>query len=76
MATRSPTPASPASVTPLAPSAIPNRMISASPRVMIAAAVFSPNPAPAAIPQASAMTFLHAPPTSAPITSALVYGRK
>ena len=43
---------------------------------MIAAAVFSPSPTPAAIPQASAMTFLHAPPTSAPMTSALVYGRK
>ena len=28
------------------------------------------------MPQASAMTFLHAPPTSAPMTSALVYGRK
>ena len=43
---------------------------------MIAAAVFSPSPTPAAIPHASAMTFLHAPPISAPITSALVYGRK
>ena len=43
---------------------------------MIAAAVFSPSPTPAAMPQASAMTFLHAPPTSAPMTSALVYGRK
>lgn len=28
------------------------------------------------MPDASAMTFLHAPPTSAPMTSALVYGRK
>ena len=43
---------------------------------MIAAAVFSPSPTPAAMPQASAMTFLHAPPISVPITSALVYGRK
>ncbi len=56
----------------LAPNAIPSRMISARPRVMMAAAVFSPSPTPAAIPHASAMTFLQAPPTSAPITSALV----
>ncbi len=76
VATRSPTPASPAMVAGLAPNAIPSRMISARPRVMIAAAVFSPSPTPAAIPQANAMTFLHAPPTSAPMTSALVYGRK
>ena len=39
---------------------------------MMAAAVFSPSPTPAAMPQASAMTFLHAPPTSVPMTSALV----
>src|SRR5258707_4336903 len=76
VATRSPTPASPAMVAGLAPNAIPSRMISARPRVMIAAAVFSPNPTPAATPQATAMTFLHAPPTSAPMTSALVYRRR
>ena len=35
-----------------------------------------PNPLPEAIPQANAMTFLQAPPISAPITSVLVYGRK
>ncbi len=43
---------------------------------MIAATVFSPSPTPAAMPQANAITFLQAPPTSAPMTSALVYGRK
>ncbi|CPA71535.1 Uncharacterised protein [Mycobacterium tuberculosis] len=47
-------------------------MISARPRVMIAAAVFSPSPMPTAIPHASAMMFLHAPPISVPTTSALV----
>ncbi|CKU63330.1 Uncharacterised protein [Mycobacterium tuberculosis] len=72
MATRSPTPARPANVAPLAPSAVPSRMISARPRVMIAAAVFSPSPMPTAIPHASAMMFLHAPPISVPTTSALV----
>ena len=46
VATRSPTPARPASVAGLAPNAIPSRMISASPRVMIAATVFSPSPTP------------------------------
>ena len=44
VATRSPTPARPASVAGLAPNAIPSRMISASPRVMIAATEFSPMP--------------------------------
>ena len=44
--------------------------------IIIAAAVFSPSPTPAAIPQASAMTFLHAPPISVPTTSALVEGRR
>ncbi len=39
---------------------------------MIAAAVFSPSPTPAAIPHASAMTFLQAPPISVPTTSLLV----
>ena len=60
----------------LAPSAMPSRMISARPRVRIAAAVFSPRPTPTAIPDAKAMTFLQAPPTSVPTTSLLVYGRK
>jgi hypothetical protein len=36
VATRSPTPARPASVAPLAPTAMPSRMIPARPRVMIA----------------------------------------
>lgn len=31
-----------------------------------------PNPTPAAMPQLSAITFLHAPPTSQPTTSELV----
>ncbi|EUA02538.1 glycerol-3-phosphate dehydrogenase domain protein [Mycobacterium kansasii 732] len=44
--------------------------------MMMAAAVFSPNPTPTAIPHASAMTFLQAPPISVPMTSLLVYGRK
>ncbi len=50
MATRSPTPANPASVAGVAPSAIPNRITSARPRVMMAATVFSPSPTPTAIP--------------------------
>ena len=40
--------------------------------VMMAAEVFSPSPAPAAMPHDSAMTFLQAPPISAPTTSELV----
>src|SRR6202000_944353 len=76
VATRSPTPARPASVAPLAPSAIPSRMISARPRVMIAAAVFSPRATPAALPHEIWITCLQAPPTSVPTTSLLVYGRK
>ena len=59
-----------------APSAIPSRIISASPRVIRVAWAFSPNPSPAAIPLASAMTFFTEPPNSAPTTSVPVYGRK
>jgi hypothetical protein len=72
VATRSPSPASPAKVSGSAPSATPRRAVSASPRVMSEARVLSPNPIPAATPQASAMTFLPAPPSSQPITSVLV----
>ncbi|SLJ82521.1 Uncharacterised protein [Mycobacteroides abscessus subsp. abscessus] len=76
VATRSPTPASPASVTGSAPRVTASRMISARPRVMRLAMELSPRPMPAAMPQASAITFLQAPPISQPITSVLVYGRK
>ena len=46
------------------------------PRVIKEAFVLSPNPMPSAIPTASAMTFFTAPPSSQPITSVFVYGRK
>ena len=59
-----------------APSAAPSREVSASPRVMRLALVLSPKPMPSAMPTARAMTFLTAPPSSQPTTSALVYGRK
>ena len=72
VATRSPTPASPAKVAGSAPSATPSRAVSASPRVMIEALVLSPMPMPSAMPTASAMTFFTAPPSSMPMTSVLV----
>jgi hypothetical protein len=72
VATRSPSPASPAKVLLSAPRASPNRVISARPRVMIEALVLSPNPIPSAIPHASAMTFFTAPHSSTPTTSVLV----
>ena len=72
VATRSPRPARPAKVRGSAPMAMPRRVISARPRVMRDARVFSPSPLPEAMPQARAMTFLQAPPISAPITSVLV----
>jgi hypothetical protein len=43
---------------------------------MTAASVLPPKPMPCAIPAASAMTFLTAPPTSTPGRSSLVYTRK
>ena len=72
VAMRSPSPASPAKVTGSAPSATPSRAVSARPRVMIEALVLSPMPMPSAMPTASAMTFLTAPPSSVPTTSVLV----
>ena len=38
--------------------------------------MLSPKPMPCPMPQASAMTFFTAPPSSQPTTSVLVYGRK
>ena len=76
MATRSPSPASPANVIGSAPSAAPSRAVSASPRVISVARVLSPKPIPSAIPQASAITFFTAPPSSQPTTSPFVYGRR
>lgn len=38
--------------------------------------VLSPRPMPSAMPTARPMTFLTAPPSSQPMTSVLVYGRK
>ena len=72
VSTRSPSPASPASVAGSPPSVTASRVISASPRVTSAARVFSPSPRPSARPVATAMTFLSAPPTSTPMTSRLV----
>ena len=66
----------PAKVIGSAPRAAPSRAVSASPRVMSDARVLSPKPMPCAMPHASAMTFLTAPPSSHPTTSVLVYGRK
>ena len=76
VATRSPRPARPANVVSSAPSASPSRAVSASPRVISEARVLSPKPSPSAMPQASAMTFFTAPPSSQPTTSGFVYGRK
>ena len=69
--TRSPSPASPASVSARAPLARPKRVISAKPREISAARAFWPSPRPSTTPQAMASTFLTAPPTSAPATSSL-----
>src|SRR5262245_13533319 len=74
--TRSPRPARPANVSGSAPRRTPSRAVSARPRVISAALVLSPSPMPEAIPQARAMTFFTAPPSSQPITSSFVYGRK
>ena len=76
VAARSPIPARPANVCGCAPSAEPSRAISASPRVISAALVLSPCPIATATPIAIAMMFLTAPPSSHPITSEFVYGRK
>jgi len=76
VATRSPIAARPAKVCWLAPRLAPSRAISARPRVISMALVLSPSPMPTAIPTASAITFFTAPPSSQPITSGLVYGRK
>ncbi len=74
--TRSPIPESPANVCGFAPSLTPRRRISANPRVIKAARVFNPSPSPSMIPEAMAITFLTAPPSSTPITSSLVYTLK
>ena len=71
VATRSPTPARPLKVSRRPPSARPRRVISARPRVISAARALSPKPSPSHIPVAMAMTFLTAPPTSAPGKSSL-----
>ena len=55
-----------------APSATPSRVISASPRVISAARELNPSPSPSAMPVATAMTFLSAPPSSTPVTSLCV----
>jgi hypothetical protein len=47
----------------------PRRVSSAKPRVMSAARAPSPSLRPSATPQAMAMTFLTAPPISAPTRS-------
>src|SRR5256885_640830 len=72
VAIRSPTPARPEKVSGLAPAATPSRVISARPRVTMPALALSPNPSPSTMPAASATTFLSAPHSSTPITSALV----
>ena len=69
-------PARPAKVCWSAPSAAPSLEISASPRVISIAVVLTPRPMPMAMPTAIAITFLTAPPSSHPMTSGLVYGRK
>ena len=69
MSTRSPRPASPASVSACAPRARPKRVISAKPRAISAARALRPSPAPSTTPQAMASTFLTAPPISAPTMS-------
>ena len=72
VATRSPSPASPANVYGSAPSASPSRVVSARPRVISEAVAFAPRPSPTAMPTARAITFLVAPASSQPTTSALV----
>src|SRR5688572_19552222 len=74
--TRSPSPASPAIVLCSAPIATPSLVISASPLVMRAARALKPRPNPSAIPVATAITFLSAPPSSTPMTSVCVYTLK
>ena len=59
-------------MTGFAPSATPSRVISARPRVISAAREFSPDSRPSAMPTAIAITFLSAPPSSTPTTSAVV----
>ena len=76
VATRSPSPASPANVRGSAPITSPSLAISASPRVISVALVLSPRPSATAMPTATAMTFLTVPPSSQPITSVFQYGRK
>src|SRR6185312_7504996 len=76
VATRSPSPASPAMVCTSPPKARVSRVVSASPRVMTVALVLSPMPLPSQIPTHRAITFLTIPPISTPVTSGLVYGRK
>jgi hypothetical protein len=68
---RSPMPDKPMKVSARPPSALPKRAISCNPRVSRAARAFMPSPRPSQTPVAMAMTFLTAPPTSAPITSSL-----
>ena len=68
-------PARPAKVSGSAPIASPSRVISARPRVISAARGLCPMPRPSAIPAATAITFLSAPPSSTPITSRLLYTR-
>ena len=75
VATRSPTPASPAMVMRSPPMATPRRPSSARPRVMRAASDESPSPRPWRMPAAMARTFLVAPAISHPTTSGLVYTR-
>ena len=69
VSTRSPSPASPASVSRCAPAAQASREISASPRVMSPASALWPSPSPSTSPAAMAMTFFSAPPISTPTTS-------
>ena len=68
-------PVRPEKVTGSPPRATPRRASSARPRVTRAARVLSPKPMPSAMPQAMAITFLRAPPSSQPTTSWLVYTR-
>src|SRR5581483_10130852 len=76
VAMRSPTPASPATVAGCPPQAATSRPSSARLRVSRAAFPLSPAPRPSPIPAARAITFLAAPHSSTPTTSALVYRRK
>ena len=70
--TRSPMPESPARVWRRPPQAMARRVISAMPRVMRAAAELWPRLRPWTTPEARAMTFLRAPPSSTPVMSSLV----